>query len=64
MNGLGVSNHGIIASNYLKKLGMNSRICFLVERPQIARMILLFDSSLGLEAWDPGNIGKQAVLSS
>jgi predicted HD phosphohydrolase len=41
MNGLGVSNHGIIASNYLKKLGMNSRICFLVEKHIDAKRYLV-----------------------
>ena len=32
MNGLGVIEHGKIAGNYLRKLGMNEKICILVEK--------------------------------
>tara|TARA_B100000401_G_C52383485_1_gene520710 strand:- start:48 stop:617 length:570 start_codon:yes stop_codon:yes gene_type:complete len=41
MDGLGVSNHGIIASEYLMKLGMNSRICYLVEKHIDAKRYLV-----------------------
>ena len=31
MNGLGVIDHGTVGANYLRKLGMNEKICCLIK---------------------------------
>ena len=41
MNGLGVIEHGKIAGNYLRKLGMNEKICILVENHVKAKKYLV-----------------------
>ena len=41
MNSLGVSNHGKIAHDYLKKIGIEGRVCYLVDKHIDAKRYLV-----------------------
>ena len=41
MNGLGVMNHGTVGKQYLEKMGMNKKICKLVEKHVAAKRYLV-----------------------
>lgn len=41
MNGLGVQNHGIIGKQYLEEMGMNKKVCKLVEKHIDAKRYLV-----------------------
>ena len=41
MNGLGVKNHGTVGKQYLEKMGMNKRVCKLVESHIAAKRYLV-----------------------
>ena len=41
MNGLGVIEHGKVAGDYLRKLGMYEKVCILVENHVTAKRYLV-----------------------
>ena len=41
MNGLGVMNHGTVGKQYLEKMGMNKKVCKLVESHVAAKRYLV-----------------------
>ena len=46
MNGLGVMDHGVVGSKYLEKIGMNKKVCKLVEKHVAAKryMVSIYES--------------------
>ena len=46
MNGLGVMDHGVVGSKYLEKIGMNKKVCKLVEKHVEAKryMVSIYES--------------------
>lgn len=41
MNGLGVTNHGVVGKEYLEKIGMNKKVCKLVNGHVMAKRYLV-----------------------
>jgi putative nucleotidyltransferase with HDIG domain len=41
MNGLGVIEHGKVGANFLREIGMNERVCCLVENHVLAKKYLV-----------------------